>query len=227
MKPVGPRLGGRILRKHRRLVGEIFSGDRRGQRQGVLNDVCTLSDDRDGCRTIAPDLRAASPNRLESSLPTVAPPSPIESRPADRERCRISWRALRACSRACRAMSSPDDSPLRQSLKFETCTQSTSGFNSERGCIRSMGCAHSNSAQRSSISQPIFRFGRSRAQRGDRRNPVDDVAHGTQPHHEHSLSRRIRACELFLHQGLQVLLGKRLAHGDRCTSARRFASGRE
>ena len=71
-------------------------------------------------------------------------------------------RALRAGTTAISRHVSSENSALRQLENLATCTQSASGLRSERAANRSESRAHSNSAQRSSTSQPICRSGLAR-----------------------------------------------------------------
>ena len=73
------------------------------------------------------------------------------------------------------------------------CTQSASGFNGERGAMRSDSRAHSKSDQRSSTSHPISQLGPGAAQGRNRRHGVDDVAHGAQADHQHALRKLANA----------------------------------
>src|ERR1022692_1095550 len=99
-------------------------------------------------------MRIAAPVEYAASAERIAP-------------CRSSatWYFLARTSRRHDWISlhvSRDSSALRQLENLATCTQSASGLRSEGGANRSELRAHSNSAQRSSTSQPIRRSGLAR-----------------------------------------------------------------
>src|SRR5271157_1740011 len=95
----------------------------------------------DPTRTVAPVARAASAERMAPCRSSVS--SYCIARTSRRQ------------ERISRHVSS-EDSARRQPEKFATWTQSGSGLSCERGARRSDSREHKSSAQRSSISHPIF-----------------------------------------------------------------------
>ena len=108
-----------------------------------------------------------------------------------------------------------DDKPFRHSLKSETCTQSTSGFSSERGCSRSVACAQSSSIQRCSTSQPTCQLGLAARSAAIAGSPwiMSPMALMRTTRTRNCFA--IRAFQLFQRHRAEALLGKRTAHDSR------------